>query len=241
MANYIKKFWDKFMELLCPVGVSCLLCGRELSKGDLCPDCEKALKINRKNRCERCSRPTVSIEDNFCEQCKINPNVYYDKAAAPFIYSGTALALMRAFKYHDRIDIGSYFGKYIEKEYRKLPETDIIVPVPMWDKKLLDRTYSSAEILARDLSERTGAELSVDACRKIKDTGTQTVLNPEERAENVKGCFEVVKKDKIKGKRVLIVDDVFTTGATVSELAKTLKKRGASEVYVLCAAIAVYK
>lgn len=215
-----------------------MLCGKEIREGELCPECEKSLRLNAKNRCDRCSRPTVSIEDNFCEQCKTNPDVYFDKAVAPFVYSGTALALMRAFKYHDRIDIGGYFGKYLEKEYRNLPETDIIVPVPIWEKKLLDRTYSSAEVLAKELAECVGVELTPGVCKKIKDTGTQTVLNPEERAKNVKGCFEVVQKEKVKGKSVLIVDDVFTTGATASELARVLKRKGAARVYVLCAAIA---
>ncbi len=241
MVKLFKKAGEIFLDLLCPKSVSCLLCGKEIKKGELCAECEKKLRMNSRNRCRRCSRPTVSIEDELCEQCKLIPEVHYDSAVAPFIYEGTALNLMRAFKYHDRIDIGEYFAEFLQREYQNLPETDIIIPVPLWKKKLLDRTYSSAEELAKALSRKTGAEISTKACCKIKDTGTQTVLSPEDRAKNVKGCFKVEERDKIKGKRVLIVDDVFTTGATVSELSRELKKKGAKEVRVLCVAIAVFK
>ena len=240
-VKFLKKAFDTFMDLLCPSGVACLLCGKEIKEGSLCADCEKSLKVNSRNRCVKCSRPTVSIEDELCEQCKAMAHVYYDSCVAPLIYSGTALALMRAFKYHDRIDIADYFVDFLEKEYYALEKPDLIIPVPLWEKKLVDRVYSSADVLSENLAKRTGAKLNKSICRKIKDTGTQTVLTPEERAKNVKGCFEVTDKEAVKGKSILIVDDVFTTGATVSELAKVLKKKGASKVRVLCVAIAVTK
>ncbi len=239
--NKLKRLADKFMELLCPEGVTCISCAKEIREGELCPECEKKLRLNNKNRCSRCSRPTVSVEDNLCEQCKVDPEVHYDKAFAPLVYTGTALSLMRAFKYHGRRDIVKFFGEFMENECVNIPETDIIIPVPMQRVKLLDRIYNQADELALEISRRTGAKVSLSACAKVKDTGTQTVLSPKERRANVKGAFKVVDRSTVKGKRVLVVDDVFTTGATVSELARKLKIAGATEVYVLCACIAVYK
>lgn len=241
MASKLTGLFDKLMDLLCPGNVQCALCGREIKEGRLCTKCEMGLKLNSSSRCIRCSRPTVSVEDKLCEQCKMTPDMHYDRAFAPLVYKGSAVSLMRAFKYHDRRDLAGFFGDFLEAEYKTVPETDIIVPVPMQSKKLVDRMYAQADELALELSRRVGKKCTLSVCRKVKDTGTQTVLNPKERMANVKGAFKVVDKSEIKGKKVLVVDDVFTTGATVSELARVLKRAGASVVYVLCACIAVYK
>lgn len=242
MANNVfQKIGNTFMDLLCPDKVTCLLCSKEIKSGYLCAECESKVKRNIKNRCERCSRPTVSVEDNLCEQCKRQATVNFDKVVAPFIYEGTALGLIRALKYQDRRDIVDYFAPYMEKEYQSLPKTDIIIPVPMHKAKYLDRLYSQSEELCNALCERIDRKARVDLVSKIKDTGTQTVLNYEKRQENVKSSFRVLDKKEIKDKSVLIIDDVFTTGATVNELARVLKKAGASKVYALCACIANYK
>lgn len=236
--KFIKKALDTFWDLLCPAKVTCLLCSKEIKSGDLCADCEKNIVFNGKNRCEKCSRPTVSIEDNLCEQCKKSPVVYFDKAVAPFVYTGTALMLIRALKYHDRRDIAKYFAPFMKKEYDLFPKCDILLPVPMHESKYLDRLYNQSSELARELGLLVGKTVREDICVKTKNTGTQTVLKPQERVDNVKGSFKVVKKEEIKDKSVVIIDDVFTTGATVSELARVLKKAGASKVYVICTCIA---
>lgn len=240
-TEIFKKLGNAFISLLCPEGVTCLLCSKEIQSGELCADCAMQLVLNGKNRCERCSRPTVSVEDNICEECKNNPIVFYDKAIAPLVYTGTALKLLRALKYHDRRDIAKFFASYMEKEYQTLPKTDIIVSVPMHKNKYVDRMYSQSAEIALALAERVGAKVKIDVCEKIKDTISQTSLTKEKRLENTKGCFRVNKKEEIKNKSVLIVDDVFTTGATVNELARVLKKSGATKVYVLCACITNYK
>lgn len=239
--NLFRKITKSFMDLLCPEKATCLLCSKEIKKGEFCTKCELELVYNRKNRCARCSRPTVSVEDNVCEECKNRPTVFYDQAVAPFIYTGTALRLMRALKYHDRRDVAKFFATHMEKEYHTLPKTDIIVPVPMHKSKYVDRMYSQSTELAVALGERVGAKVDDTICEKKENTVSQTSLTKEKRLENVKGSFKVLKKDEIKDKSVLIVDDVFTTGATCSELARTLKKSGAKKVYVLCACITNYK
>lgn len=236
MANLIKKLWDGFCELLYPDITRCVCCGRELQHGDLCADCEKGFLVNDGHRCAKCSKPTVSIEDYVCEDCKQYQS-YYDKSFSPLLYKETVVKLIHSFKYGARRDLGVFFADFMLKEYDKIPDVDIIIPVPMWKGKYEERLYSTADELATLISEKTGKEKRSDIVEKIRDTGTQTSLSREKRAENVKCCFKVKAGAGLKGKKILIIDDVYTTGATVSELARTLKMKKVDAVYVLTAAI----
>ncbi len=237
MVNVIKKIWEKVESWLFPSVAKCLRCGKELRDGELCEDCNREFYLNDGNRCEKCSRPTVSLDDNLCEQCKEQDNEF-DFVRAPVVYKGTALELIRKFKYRERRDIGPFFVGFMTKELSAFEDADVIIPVPMWDGKYRERTYSSAHELCTLIARESGKEMRVDLVEKVKDTGTQTALSREKRQENVKKSFQVIDKKGIKGKKILIVDDVYTTGATANELAKVLKKAKADKVYVLTATIA---
>ena len=237
MAKIIKKFLKSVEDVLYPDIPRCVKCGKDLLDGYFCEKCIKDFHENVGNRCANCSRPTVSPDDVVCERCKTQSNVF-DKAFSPIIYKGTALGLLLAFKYNERRDLGKFFVDYMEKEYEKVPDIDFILPVPMWRGKEKDRVYSTAHELGELLSKRVDKPIKCDLVEKIRDTGTQTSLSREERQENVKGCFSVLDKKEIKNKKILIVDDVYTTGATANELARVLKKAKADKIYVLTATIA---
>ena len=237
MANFLQKLKNGFLSLLFPDVTRCVSCGKELKTGYLCKDCVKEFYLNNSHRCEWCSRPTVSVDDVICEQCKMSGNLF-EYARSPLIYKGEVLVLIRKFKYKERRDLGGFFAKYMLEEYEKLPSVDIILPVPMWKEKYRDRLYSSAEELTKKLCELVEREYRVDIVEKVRDTGTQTKLSGEERKLNVKGCFKVINSKEVKDKTILIIDDVYTTGATVNELTRVLKAKKARAVYVLTAAIA---
>ena len=239
MANKIKDFFKKFVELLTPTGVTCVNCGKEIFKGSLCESCSKEFFKNDKHRCVRCSRPTVSCDDVVCEQCKKMGDTYYDKAFSPLVYTGVTLGLIRKYKYDERRDIGVFLSDFMVEEYSSVPKVDLIIPVPMWGKKYQNRLYSTADELARLVSDKVGVEYCHDLVLKTRDTGTQTKLSGTERLENVKGSFRVKRRSYTKDKSILIIDDVFTTGATANEVARVLKGAGASKVYVLTSAIAI--
>lgn len=239
MANKITRFFKRFIELLTPSDTSCVVCGREIFEGEMCANCAKDFFKNDKKRCICCSRPTISSDDVVCEQCKLMNERYFDKAFAPLVYTGVMLGLVRKFKYNERRDIGVYLSKFMLEEYKNVPTVDIIVSVPMWKGKYRSRLYSTADELAKHVSEGTGIEYFNDVVIKIRDTGTQTELSGKERLDNVKGSFRVKRRSLVKNKRILLVDDVFTTGATVNEVARVLKGANADKVYVLTSAIAV--
>lgn len=241
MANKLLKFFKKAVELLTPGEFSCIVCGKEIFEGEMCADCAKEFFKNDKKRCVRCSRPTVSIDDVVCEQCKLIGETYYDKAFSPLLYTGVMLGLVRKFKYDERRDIGVYLSKYMLEEFKNVPYVDVIVSVPMWSGKYQSRLYSTADELAKLISKGTGIEYLKDAVIKTRDTGTQTELSGTERLQNVKGSFRVKGRSLVKDKSILLVDDVFTTGATANEVARVLKGAKADKVYVLTSAIALKK
>jgi ComF family protein len=115
-----------------------------------------------------------------------------------------------------------------------LPPPDLIVPVPLHPRRLRERGFNQSGLLAGEFARRIKAPVSYDALRRKSQTLPQTRLNREERLRNVKGAFEISDAGKVRGRRILLVDDVFTTGTTLSECARTLKRKGgASEVHAL--------
>ena len=114
-----------------------------------------------------------------------------------------------------------------------LESPDIVLPVPLHPKRLKERGFNQSGLLAKEFSRMQGLPVSFDLLIRKNWTEPQTRLNRKERLENVKGAFSLCDASAVRGRRVLLIDDVFTTGTTLSECAKTLKKAGASEVHVL--------
>lgn len=125
------------------------------------------------------------------------------------------------------------------KAIRREHPVDVLVPVPLHIRRLRERGYNQALILVRELNKRTGIPYQERALVKIKDTPMQTSLKKRERGKNLKGVFEVKDPEAIQGKAVVLVDDVYTTGATVNECARTLLKAGAKQVAALTVARAL--
>ena len=140
-------------------------------------------------------------------------------------------------KYYDSTFIASNFAKIIVNMHKDIMlNVDFVIPVPMHKWKRLFRLYNQSQILASALAQEAKIKMLPDVLMKIKHTKSQTGLSKKQRQENLKGSIAVVKKEVIKGKKVILVDDVMTTGSTVDLCAATLKKAGAKEVVVVCVA-----
>jgi len=134
------------------------------------------------------------------------------------------------------------FGNLLYSTFQTLPHectVDCIVPIPLHIRRLRERGFNQALLLARTLSKRTRIPCRERTLRKIKDTPFQTVLKGRERRRNLKGAFHVDNKMDIKGNSILLVDDVYTTGTTVNECARTLLKEGADKVAIVTLARAI--
>lgn len=232
MLKKIKHVFTKIIkEDIFPLNYTCNLCDKEVfCLEDFCDKCSKEI-YEIKNRCNHCGRKTPFMV-NYCNSC-IDKNLDFDTARSIYDYSGNIPKIIQNFKYNDKAYLAQIFSKKLKEIYfKEFFTADIVICVPMTEKAKLIRGYNQAELLAKCLAKEIGVEYSGEVCKKVKETERQATLNLTERAKNLQGAFKVYKEN-IVGKNVLIVDDVLTTGATVNGISKLLKKKGASQVFVL--------
>jgi ComF family protein len=151
------------------------------------------------------------------------------------LHSGAVRGRVHQFKFEGRMEWLPALVQLLETAYVNwgTESPDVVVPVPLHPKRLRERGFNQSGLLAKEFSRRHGLPVSFDLLIRKKWTEPQTRLNRKERLENVKGAFGLRDASAVPGRRILLIDDVFTTGTTLSECARTLKKGGASEVYVL--------
>lgn len=210
---------------------TCSVCGAEIFGEDyFCPDCLEKLPFITGERCAHCGRKTEQAE-TYCDTCK-NFFVSVDVARSVFDFSGDVPMLIKRFKYKNGRYLAGVFAKDLAPMILKnFPKADVAVYIPMTDKAKRKRGFNQTELLAREVSALTGLPVS-DALVKISETPRQALLGRNERLKNLEKTFKITEKGAFEGKRVLIIDDVTTTGATAETVAKLLKKKGAAEVYL---------
>ena len=231
------KIKNLIKEIFFPEDFTCDICGVETFGDNLCPQCKSTVIFNDKNTCPYCGRKTVRPE--ICLECKEKPPLYR-KAVSAVVYGEGGAKLIHKFK-NGYGYLKDFFAAQIAEKIKNLPQPDFIVYVPMSKRSRKRRGYNQTELLAHALSEITGIPAEDGIIVKIKETREQKGLSRKERAENLKGCFKAESKDKIKGRRILIVDDVLTTGATADAICKVLLSAGAKETYFASFASTEYK
>ena len=219
----------------------CHMCRKLLPYGEisstssyLCSDCLAGLNPLTNPLCTICGVPFSSQKgkNHLCENC-IRKRPYYELARAPYFYSGKLKDAIQRFKYNSETHLSTPFGglllNFVQKIFHKLNEY-IIVPVPLHKNKLRERGYNQSLLLAKSLSRNLGVRLDYLSFIRKRYTLNQAGLRREERITNVKNAFSVFDIEAVEDRKILLVDDVFTTGYTLNECAKTLKKSGAAEV-----------
>lgn len=231
------KFLDQLFEIFFPKHFACLICGREVFNGeDFCEDCLPKITLNDGATCPRCGRKTQKEE--LCIECKdVLPQ--YDRALSPLIYKDGVQDLVLRYK-NGNPYLKEYFSREMYEKCKILTDADAICSVPMLNKDKHNRGYNQSELLAKELSKLTSLPYLSSALEKIKKTSAQKSLNRKERPENLKGCFKA-DREVVKGKNIIVVDDVMTTGATADEICRELKKKGANKVYFLTASSVEYQ
>lgn len=220
---------DKIIEVVAPVGVSCMCCGREIFDDlGFCPDCLKTVVMNDGKTCKRCGVGLDGAED-YCNNCAFD-KIYFDKSYAVFSYEGAVQKAILDMKFNNLGRYAKVFARYLAYlAVKNNLEFDAVCFPPMSAKSKRARGYNQAQLLAKYFCDIMDCnEKYLDALAKVKETERQERLNKTDRKQNLIGAFAV--KADVKGKRVLIVDDVKTTGATLNECAKVLKKKGAVSV-----------
>lgn len=240
----LTKVKDYFLDLLYPSGYKCIFCGDEIFNDNqylTCCNCLKELHRIEKP-CEKCGN---ALHENdlakVCNSCK-GKNLYFEQAIAPFEYKDKISTAVQNLKFSNAKYLAKPLAKFLDAEIPKLKyKPEIIIPVPMHKNKKKIRGYNQCELLAKELSKFSNIETSFDVLYKIKDTKEQVKLDFNERQNNLENCFVIKNKAKIKDKVVLLIDDVYTTGATVRNCARKLLEGSARKVVVLTIAHTVLK
>ena len=227
---------SKALNFLFPLKVTCNACGREnFNDRFFCDDCESSLPKNDGIVCAHCGRQVFNAEPR-CLSCK-GRETHFEKARSVFRYEMPVNALIGALKYEGKRYLAEVFASYMASVYyASYFNCDFAVAVPMSEERLKERGYNHSELLAKKLCEIVKIPFDFGVIQKHKETSRQAELDAKSRAENLKGSFKILNKSAIANKRILLVDDVMTTGATVECLSELLIKGGAQSVCVLTVA-----
>ncbi len=218
-----------FLDLLLPL--KCLGCGRE---GDLiCPSCRQSLPIIKLPLCQRCG--ATSNEGNLCHSC-VNYPLTIDGIRSAFLFQGTVRQAVLHLKYRHLKAVAAPLSQLLAEYLGSHPlKGEIIIPVPLHPKRLRERGYNQASLLAKELSTLVGLPVLEDTLIRVKDAVPQARTGSAiERRRNVQDAFSCHRG--LEGKQILLVDDVCTTGATLDVCATALKGAGASSVWGLTVA-----
>src|SRR5690606_26585021 len=162
----------------------------------------------------------------------------WDRARAVAHYSGAMRTLVHRLKYADRHDARTLLGRWLVEAGRELLSgAELIVPVPLSRLRLLQRRFNQAAVLAGELSRQTGVATDPLILTRTRSTRSQVGMTRDQRRRNVAGAFAVHRRAALRGRNLLLIDDVVTTGATVDACARTLKRAGAARVDVLALAL----
>ena len=222
------------LDLLLPP--RCIACGEEVSAAPaLCPACWRKLTFLGEPCCSCCGLPFAHDlgGEALCGGCA-RARPAYDRARSALRYDEGSRRLVLSFKHGDRLHAAPAFGEWMRRAGAALlADADVLVPVPLHWSRLLRRRYNQAALLAYAIRGKSGVEVLPDALRRRRRTASQGNFGSDGRRRNVRHAFELRPGTKLRGLKVVLIDDVLTTGATVEECARVLRRGGALRVDVL--------
>ena len=214
----------------------CPRCDKVIGSVGLCRDCKDSFKYLQEPICGICGR-TMESDGFSCDDCKKIKH-YFKRNVSVFEYRGDIKQTIYRFKYSNMRCYAEFFAKEAQKKYGKLLESwkiDAIVAVPMYAPKQRKRGYNQAEEFAKALAKISGIKVDTKLLKRTRDTAPMKTLSKQQRYENLLKAF-TVNKNRPMYRRVLVVDDIFTTGSTIDACARVLRRNGVEVVYGLCMA-----
>ena len=206
---------------------TCLLCGAYAGAEQLCGGCRRDLPHHTMPQCPQCAIPTPAGQ--VCGICLNHPPAY-DRSVAAFSYCFPVAQLIPELKYHSRLAIAHVLGQNLAHAVAARPRPDLLIPMPLHPARIRQRGFNHATEIGRVVAGTLDVPLDIESCKRVRDTPPQVALAYDQRRRNVRGAF--VCEGDVSGKRLALIDDVMTTGTSLDELAKTLKKAGAREVEI---------
>ena len=220
---------DFILNLLFPV--TCVVCRASVQErrwGGACPDCWSSLVRLEPPFCTKCGEPAPAIE-GLCGACRTGGHLF-DFARSALLFTHNLREIIHHLKYADRVSLAKPLGNVLKECLEREPfRGNLVIPVPLYRGRERERGFNQAELIAL----RLGLPVNSRLLRRRKNTPSQTGLSRNERKRNLAGAFEM--RSSVSG-TVIVVDDVYTTGSTMNEIARTLKRAGAERVEVLTVA-----
>jgi ComF family protein len=223
LSAYILNGCTKFVHAFLPH--HCVLCGASTLNRLLCAGCDADLPHYGAPACPACALPAQG--GNLCGACLRHPPAF-DRTLAAFSYRFPIDRLLHAFKYSGNLALIEVLAKPLARFAAEHPKPDLLLPMPLHPERLKERGFNQSLEIAKTISRWLDIPLMAEACRRTRDTPSQAGLKWKERRRNVRGAF--ASDLDLAGKRIAVLDDVMTTGATLNEVSRILKGRGAAEV-----------
>lgn len=239
-SRFLSPLYDSFLTLVYPQ--ACQICFNSVEQqadGYACRNCWEETKVFNGNEtlCQKCGAFLLDKPANFETFCRRCDEDFYDAAKAIGSYEKALLITILNLKHTPFLPqtLSDLFYKtLLDSDFQ---DADLIIPVPLSNQRFMERGHNQAELLAEKLAKKVGLDFDkISLRRKVHIEKRRAGMDRKSRLESVKNAFEVVTPKLIEGKNILLIDDVFTSGATVSNCAKILKKSGAEKVYVLTVA-----
>lgn len=234
----LKKIFEEGLNLLYPP--RCPICEKILmrSEGKICGDCRKGLPYIREPICKKCGKPLKRVEQEYCITCEQEHHEFLCGRAI-FLYERSFRQSVQRMKFKNHREYLDFYSEEMIREgqkYLKYWKPKTILPIPMNSRKKRERGFDQSYLLAKKISQLSGIPIVPKALVRSRYTLPQKELDAKERRKNLQGAFELKSKEKIQ-EPVLLIDDIYTTGATLDEACRTLKKSGVTQIYflVLCA------
>ncbi len=233
-----ESLWTWALNTLVPA--DCISCGTPLHTDPvpfLCRPCWQRIRPLHGPACPRCGRPFPSSiallhsPDHLCGDCRRHRPAF-TRAWSAYPYEPPLREAIRLFKYRRKVALAGALGQLWQSACPNLPDIDLIMPVPLHASRLREREFNQALLLADRLNRRFQLPLSHDNLVRVRETQPQTELTRRARRQNLRRAFGIQRPREIDGKRILLIDDVMTTGTTVNECAKALRRAGAGDVFV---------
>lgn len=223
----INRFLNVLFPELCPF---CKKPPQDHRIAPICTDCWNEITQYNGSICQICGKPLISSASIICGDC-ISDRPAFKLARSFGLYEATLKEAINLLKYYGIKRLAKPLSDMMLKI--KIPGVETILPVPLHKRRLRVRGFNQSGLLAKYMAKRLRIPIITDCLIKVRDTLPQVGLGAKEREKNIRKAFEVKNRGLIQGKTIMLIDDVFTTGATVRECSKVLKKAGARDIYVI--------
>ena len=246
MRETVELVWNGLLDMVYPP--CCLVCGKRMESGALCEACIREFVAVAPPFCDRCGGLPDEAGRSICRPCETGPGAPYQWSQAMGHFGGTLREAILRFKYGGKAALAHPLGLCLARSLDTPPSPlltstlgeklafDAVVPVPLHPSKLRQRGFNQSERLARVVAEERGWQLDTSGVVRVRKTRVQALLEGSEREKNVRGAFACRLGQRYAGQSVLIVDDVLTTGSTVSEVARVIRDAGASRICIIALA-----